>query len=151
MGAEARQAELICCNRAQERTRLNRTAPPRSVAQTWKLRFTRSTARMWTAVICLSFVSAATTPAEGGIYPISCKSAWKRGPLSAFKRLFHADTYPPVRLAMIGLRSDRGRVLPSSADVPARAADLRRKGQTEITQKVNLQTIRLYIYGPCSD
>lgn len=65
-----------CCNRARDSTRLNRTAPPRSVPQTWKLRFARSIARIWTAVICLSFVSATMAlsrhhtpmPAGGGIH-----------------------------------------------------------------------------------
>ncbi len=58
---------------------LNSTAPPRSVAQTWKLRFAKSIARIRLAVICLSFASATTTlsghhkltQAEGGIHPIS--------------------------------------------------------------------------------
>jgi len=47
-----------CCNLDRDKTRLNRTAPPRSVAQAWKLRFARSIARICTCVICLPSVNA---------------------------------------------------------------------------------------------
>ena len=53
-------------------------APPRSVAQTWKLRFAKSIAKMYTSIICLSFDSTTMVlqwhykmPSEGGIHPIS--------------------------------------------------------------------------------